>query len=419
MDNFYNNVAKMPALDAKHMPQGLEALARALVNSGRFRVDCINKQNFVRWNRPAEGVNLMFSHREIFDPQLIPRTAATMWDILASAYHQSDLKWKVESELQRLRADAKKNIDVDAETEIKLARLIVQAAEPPVIMLVLAEYTEVFVSYSYMVGDMLDIQTWKEAGDSSGLQSTKQLGCSVFVACGGNPLVPEKKVARPNDGFYALSRLMVIAGQELAHYSDIIRDGPRRGSRFSANWHIGRATEIARIGRLADIANVKAIWTKIESVGLKQVTEAERQLKFYKEHRKRSLTLLATQIKVWIYQVGFILLCEMRKLDFLRSFYKDKYTCTKITLMLGDMLFNLQPDADAYKRPDPHEEEMIMCIEALARVQQQANKWGKSVTGVMYPNLYKLYYMEILPACIKSYEKISGKPFPAMWMGGR
>jgi len=416
MDNFYNNVAKMPALEAKHMPPGLENLARALVSSGRFRVDCINKQNFVRWNRPAEGVNLMFSHREIFDSHLIPRTASTMREILSSAYRESDLNRKVESELERLRGDAKKNIDVEEETEIKLARLIVQAVEPPVIMLILAELTEVFVSYSYMVGDMLDIQTWQEAGDSSGLQSARQLGCSVFVSCGGNPLVPEKKVERPNDGFYALSRLMVIAGQELAHYSDIIRDGPRRGSRFSANWHIGRATEVARIGRLADMANVRAIWTRIENIGLRQVTEVERQLKFYKEHRKRSLTLLATQIKVWIYQLGFILLCKMRGLNFLKSFYKDKYTCTKITIMLGDMLFNLQPDADAYKRPNPHEEEMIMCIEALARVQQQANKWGKDITGVMYPNLYKLYYMEILPACIRSYEKISGKPFPKIWI---
>ena len=313
------------------------------------------------------------------------------------------------------RGDAKRNIDVDEETEIKLARLIVQAAEPPVIMLLLAEGAEVFVSYSYMVGDMLDIQTWQEAGDSSGLQSTKHWGCSVFVSCGGNPLVPEKKIERPTDGFYALSRLMVIAGQELAHYSDIIRDGSKRGLRFSANWRIGKATEPARKGRLADIKNVQEIMTKIENIGLKRVAEVERELKFYQEHRKRSLKLLITKIKVWLYQLGFILLCKINGINFLRSFYKDSYTCTKITIMLGDMLFNLQPDADAYKRPSPDEEEMIMCIEALARVQQQANKWGRGLTAVMYPNLYKIYYMEILPACIKNYERISGKTFPDMW----
>lgn len=413
MNNYYNNLANVPALKAKHMPPGLEDLARILVDSGRFRVDTITKQNFVRWNRPFEGVNMMFSHKEIFDKNIVPRTTEIMRKVFAREYSGVKLIKKVTEELGRLQHDSKRNIDVDAETEMALARLIVQSAEPPVIMLLIAEGTEVFVSYSYSVGDMLDIQTWQEAGDSSGLQSTENKGCAVFVSCGGNPLVPEKKLERPTDGFHAISRMVVIAGQELAHYSDIVRG--TGGLRFSADFRRGRATEPVRKGRIEDMENVRNIQRKIEKIGLKIVAEMERGLKFYQEHRKWSLKVLTHKIKTYLYQSVFIVLCKINKFDFLSSFYKDAYVCSKISIMLEDMLFNLQPEADAYKRPDPVEEEMIMCIEALARVQQQANKWGREVTKVMYPSLYKIYYKEILPACITSYEKISGKKFPGIF----
>ena len=396
------------------MPKGLENLAQTLVNSGRFRVDTIVEQNFVRWNRPHEGVNMMFSHREILDKNILPRTLEVMRMVLARRHSEAALEKNIAEELERLKHLVKKNIDVDANTEIKLARLIVQAAEPPVIMLLLAEKTEIFVSYSYSVCDMLDIQTWQEAGDSSGLQCTENKGCAVFVSCGGNPLRPESK-ERPTDGFHALSRMLVIAGQELAHYSDIIRDGYKKGARFSADWHYGRATNVSHFGRQADIENTRNIWNKVNNIGLKRVTEAERALKFFREHRKWSSTVLINIIKVYFYQAGFIILCKIRGFHFLKSFYKDKYICSKIAIMMEDMLFNLQPEADAYKRPNPVEEDMIMCIEALARVQQQSNKWGRELVRVMYPNLYKLYYMEILPACIKTVERLTGSKFPEVF----
>lgn len=412
MDNYYNHLAKMPALKAGKMPKGLEALARTLVESGRFRVDTVDKQNFVRWGRPFEGVNMMFSHRELEDKQLLQRTTATISKVFARKYSGEKLEAKIAEEITRLKQDVKRNIDVPAEAELQLARLVVQSAEPPVIMLLLAEGAEVFVSYSYSVGDMLDIQTWQEAGDSSGLQSTEHRGCSVFVSCGGNPLVPEKKVERSNDGFYALSRMVVILGQELAHYSDIIREGKMRGSRFSADLHYGRASDKSRNGRNNDFSNVMNHKRRARNIGLKFLTEAERGLKFFLEHRKWSLVTLFSRLKVYLYQSIFILLCKITGQNYLQPFYKDKYMGTTIAIMLDDMLFNLHPEADAYKRQSPVEEEMIMCIEALARVQQQANKWGRDVTKVMYPNLYHLYYMEILPSCINVVEKLTGQPFP-------
>ncbi len=415
MNNYYHKLAKIPAIKAKKMPPGLEKLARLLVSSGRFRVDTVIKQNFVRWNRPGEGVNMMFSHREIFDKNILPHTIEVMRKALSRTYAGARLEKKIVEELERLRYESKKNIEVDADTEIKLARIMVQSAEPPVIMLLLAEKTEVFVSYSYSVGDMLDMQSWQEAGDSSGLQATDNKGCAVFVSCGGNPLIPEKKVERENDGFNALSRMVVIAGQELAHYSDIIREGRMRGSRFSADVFYGRASEIARRGRLADMENIKSIWDKINNIGLKRAVEAERTLKFFQEHRKRSFALFSQKIKVFFFQKFFIFLCKKNGFDFLRPLYKEKYTCSMVVIMLEDMLFNLQPEADAYKRPNPVEEEMIMCIEALARVQQQANKWGIELTNIMYPNLYKLYYHQILPSCILSVERITGNAFPEVF----
>ena len=415
MGNYYNNLAKMPALKARKMPKGLEELAQTLVHSGRLRIDTVIEQNFARWGRPEEGVNMMFSHRELFDKNLIPQTVKIINTVLSRNYSGKQLQNKTSSELERLQDDEKKNIAISADTEIKLARLVVQSAEPPVIMLLLAEKAEIFVSYSYNVGDMLDIQTWQEAGDSSGLQSTDSRNCAVFVSCGGNPLITKKNPDRPTDGFNALSRMVVIAGQELAHYSDIIREGRKRGNRFSADLYRGRASKICKKGRLDDMDNVRLIWQKINNIGLKRVSEAERSLEFFKKYRKWSLTILISRIKVYIYQTIFILLCKKNKLDILRPFYKEEYMCSKINIMLADMLFNLEPDADAYKRPNPVEEEMIMCIEALARVQQQSNKWGRELTIAMYPNLSDLYYKTILPSCVKSVERITGNLFPVIF----
>ena len=69
--------------------------------------------------------------------------------------------------------------------------------------------------------------------------------------------------------------------------------------------------------------------------------------------------------------------------------------------MLSDMMFNLQPVADVYSSDDKNEEIAIACIEALARVPQQVNKWGHKTTLFLWRNLYKFYYYKLIQDALK------------------
>ncbi len=84
---------------------------------------------------------------------------------------------------------------------------------------------------------------------------------------------------------------------------------------------------------------------------------------------------------------------------------------------LSDMAFNLAPDADAYRNPDPEVEEAIACIEALARVPQQVVKWGHAPVQLGWPSLYAAYYGTVVPGCIAA----AGQPVPtsarSAWQG--
>lgn len=60
-------------------------------------------------------------------------------------------------------------------------------------------------------------------------------------------------------------------------------------------------------------------------------------------------------------------------------------------MFLRDMAFNLSPQAEAYRHPDPEIEEQIACIEAVARVPQQEKKWGKSAVSLAWPGLSPVY----------------------------
>ncbi len=76
-------------------------------------------------------------------------------------------------------------------------------------------------------------------------------------------------------------------------------------------------------------------------------------------------------------------------------------------------MFNLAPVADVYSSDDKNIETAIACIEALARVPQQVNKWGHGATFYLWRNLYKFYYHKVIPGCIASYEQMSGEIFTA------
>ena len=69
-----------------------------------------------------------------------------------------------------------------------------------------------------------------------------------------------------------------------------------------------------------------------------------------------------------------------------------------IDAYLADMAFNLAPEADVYRDPDPLVEEAIAVIEAVARVPQQEHKWGARAVAVAWPGLSAFYNVGIISA---------------------
>ena len=206
--NEYHLTYKPIALEKWDIPIGLEYLAENLVKFGRFRIDADIKRNFIRCQHPQKNINIIFSYRELSDPALIQITKNTLAAAFAPHYKGQNLAKKTNDELNRLRKAMKSQIKPSLAEEMKLARIVVQSAEPAVIMLLLAERTEVFISYSHTVGDMLDIESWQSVGSSSGLQTTDGRVSAVFVSCGGNPLAPDNQHFF-GDAFRAIARACV------------------------------------------------------------------------------------------------------------------------------------------------------------------------------------------------------------------
>jgi hypothetical protein len=112
-----------------------------------------------------------------------------------------------------------------------------------------------------------------------------------------------------------------------------------------------------------------------------------------------------------IYKQKLLRLAKNPEWLFLRKFYQEQYMSLMLEGMIDDMKGNLNPIADVYKRENKEAEIAISCVEALARVPQQANKWGHITTSAMMKNLYVVYYEEVIPDLIDIYEKITDKPY--------
>lgn len=391
----------------------LESLAVRLVESGMMRIDADAKSNFVRLSLPHEGIHLLFSEKELTVPALLKRTKEKLIVNLRSGRSQKQVEAQADKAILQMQKDLKKNIRVSEEVKLKLARVLTQSVPPVVVMLMLLEEVEVLISYSYTIGDLLDIPTWQAQRWNSGMQSTGGGGCAVFVSCGGDPFaVQEEKNVTYGDGFPALARMMVIAGQEMGHYSDIMRN--RAGypvSRHSADLGGTRAKEHVRIGRLRDLQACTQLMHLCEKLGIRRLHELEKGIQFYRKIKKRRLVLFFKKVRHAIARRFFIRRCLKHQLEFVTTFTVGKLIATNILTAIADMKFNLAPQADAYRRNNPRAQEAIACIEALARVPQQVNKWGHVVTRTMMPNLYEVYYSEVLPACIESYERMSGEKY--------
>lgn len=397
------------------MPIEYENLAMRIIESGQLRIDTDVAVNFIRYSSPYDRYFKIFGYRELFDKKLVPSTFDEIKSSLSSRFRGKDLESKTVEVIESLRNRIKMLIAVSEEVEKKIARILVQTIDPIVISLILLEHTDIFVTYSHNVGDMLDMVSWQQVGSSSGLQSNDYIASSVFVSCGGNPFAELNKEGEydyPYDGKAAIARLMIIGGQELGHFSDIIRD--RRGykvSRHSTNMYSTYANPHVKKARLDDIENANIIEQKLLKIGLAQLAELERHIIFYQKRKRNDSLVKNTIAKHRKQQNKFIYNLNKLSLSKLLDLPKHKHLATEITKVIADMKFNLAPEADAYKRDDEDEEEAIACAEALARVPQQANKWGHNVTKIFMADLYKIYYNEVIPACKKTYENLTGQKF--------
>lgn len=411
--NLYHIAAFRPSLEREGMTIGREELAQRLVKSGQLRIDAGEKINFARLYVPDLNISMMFSYRELYDENLSKNTTALIKKEMSSHYKGSILDKKAERHISLLKDELKKYQEVRFDEEIQLARLIVQATHPVVMMLILEESVQVFISHSYNIGDVLDIISWQTSGSNSGMQSTNGKDVAIFISCGGNPLKDnEDKFAEHGDGWPARARLLAIGGQEFGHYSDIIRDEKgKQISRYSANFNATKANEDVRVDRLNDIKRSSFILNKLNEIGLESIIETEKKIKFYKDNKKIGLSLSIEILKLFFQKLFFFQRAEKNNIFVLDHIKSEPRIGTLIKAIAEDMLFNLSPKADVYKKDNKDEEEAIACVEALARVPQQANKWGKPLTQIFMKDLYVTYYKTVIPGCVVAYQNITKKRY--------
>ncbi len=398
------------------MYKAIELVAKKLVLSGLLRIDGYSRVNFARLYRPYERINLTFTRRELNDKKLLPRTKKIITDSLAPFFPKEELENKVDSEIKRLNTELDKHQFTEFWLEMKIARLLVQSNHPVVIMLAILEKVEIYVSYSHSIGDVLDVITYQQAGNNGGMQSTDGRNAAIFVSCGGDPFGDQQdKEITYGDGFPAMARLMVIAGQEIGHYADIIRDlNGNHISRHSSNFNGTRAKQKMRKSRERDIQNTRRIEKSLNINGLTKLTAIENHVRIFKKFKRIDFEAIKYYLKRIILTRKIKIFMDQNKLYFYKSLPKLDYLGNEISLFIADQKFNIAPKADVYRNDDPKIEEAIACIEAIARVPQQVNKWGHDAVGTFWPNMYKLYYQDIIDGCILSYENYTGKPFKLM-----
>lgn len=382
------------------MPPQLEALAQQLVASGKLRINADTTRNFVRYG--TANSDITFTQRELTDAKLASPTRAKVARLVAPAMGEqgiADIWAHLKNELKKARG-------VSAEKEIRVARVLVQSAHPSVIQLLLAGGTEVFVSYAHNVADLMAVHEWETNGQNSGMQATETSGTAVYVSAGGDPFFEGEQRTYVTDGFPSLARMVVIAGQELGHFSDLRRSPRGIIGRWSTDIHHSRlrADPVARDGRLSDMRTVAALNKSYQSAALARLRRAEKGVGFYHHRLRFSPPWFFYQLYRFVAWRLFTRRCKKRKL--LNQFKTFPYMRLgdAIEHYISDMSFNLAPDAGVYRDPDPLVEEAIAVIEAVARVPQQVHKWGYSGVAQAWPMLSHFYFDTVIPACMASVE---------------
>ena len=409
--NQYHLLHFIPATESWEMPRALEALAEQLVRSGKLRISTEHTKNFVRMG--TSDSDETFTARELADPALAALTRARVARHVAPAEGADGIQ-RVWDQLLR---DLKVGRGVSAEKEMKVARVLVQAAHPAVVQLLLISGTEIFVSYAHSVADLMQVRDWDGHGANSGLQATETNGTQVFISAGGDPFFEGEQKTYTTDGFPALARMVVIAGQEFGHFADLRRqkrsnDGNlisktrQNNADFvvlglhSVDHHHSqlRAAPVAANGRNADMKRVNELKMLYFKAGLANLRRSEGGVAFYHTRYKFTPPWIIHNIYRLVRWSLMVLKCRQLGIYYPLKTHPYHRFGDALELFLGDMAFNLAPEADVYRDPDPLVEEAIAVIEAVARVPQQVHKWGHDAVKAAWPNLYAFYYGTIIPA---------------------
>ncbi len=409
--NQYHLLHFIPATESCEMPPALEALAAQLVRSGKLRVSTEHTKNFVRMG--TSDSDETFTARELAEPALASVTRARVARHVAPAEGADGIQrvW------DQLRRDLKIGRGVSAEKEMKIARVLVQAAHPAVIQLLLISGTEIFVSYAHNVADLMQVRDWEGHGVNSGLQATETTGTQVFISAGGDPFFEGEQKTYTTDGFPALARMVVIAGQEFGHFADLRRQKRSHDShltskmrqnnadfvvtgRHSVDPHHSqlRANPVAGDGRNADIRRVNELKSLYFKAGLANLCKTERHVAFYHTRYQFTPPWIIHQSLRLVRWSLFVIKCHRLGIYYPLKTHPNHRFGAALELFLADMAFNLAPEAEVYRDPDPLVEEAIAVIEAVARVPQQVHKWGYLAVKSAWPNLYAFYYGTIIPA---------------------
>jgi hypothetical protein len=429
MTNYYHIIHKEPYLTKEDMPIQLENLANKLADSGLVRIDTDDKSNFARFSLPEIDFFCTFTKRQLFQDNLLANTKKILARYSRNNKKNINIQNLVENHLAKLRYQVNNLVPVDEELELKICRVIVQLTHPIVVELILLERVEIYISYGHTIGDMLSISSWQHNRSNNGMQSLDQYKVAIYVSCNGDPFYKERPVEKSDKkekkskneplieeltyghGRPALARLIIVGGQEFGHYSDLIRINISQYiSRHASDIYCNKANYHVKIGRLADMHYIQEIKNIVNSFNFEKLQELEKEILFYRRQRVNHLRILI--IKLYYIIVRKIFFRKVLKLfPALKEVLKYHDPIIMLVRLFEDMAFNLAPQADVYQNSNKQIEEAIACVEALARVPQQCNKWGHSVVKLLYNDLYKIYYYEVIPQCIKDYQRLTQKKF--------
>ncbi len=387
----------------RKLPPEQEALAQAIITSGKMRLDADTESNFVRLLVPEERIDITISMRELNTPNLRALLQSRLLAMLSKRHNNAAARTLVTNYLEKATQDMARRHPVKPRTETMMARALVLCNELPVIRLIHLEGAEIFISFGQSVGEVMDVARWEQAGENSGLQAAGGGENAVYVSCGGHPFLEEKEFRHSGDGSAALARFMIIAAQETGHNGDMVRgaNGQWIGRYSATDWQREPSPK-AGAGRLADIATTEHTWSECQRLGLNRIAEWERHLQFYRKMEVRSWRSVFVWCSTKLGWQLFRLLMKKRSHSALPRLQRDIYPCMLLQTFFSDMLANLDPQADVYRRNNPREEEAVACIEAVARVPQQVVKWGHQAVRITTPALYAFYYGEIVSACEKA-----------------